>query len=140
MGLLEIQEWILQEVSGRWCKRSMKVYILPQCLTLSIDALKVPIVSPYLLGRSSCGRRPSLLRSSSWLRGSWRRRAGIGGGGGSAAISFVGRFGRVGEGNLVTWSKQVSVRGFGTMPEMRHVCVALAVSRIVGLLCLAWPR
>ena len=28
----------------------LKGFILPQCLALPIDALKIPIVSPYVLG------------------------------------------------------------------------------------------
>ena len=70
-----------------------KVHILPQSLTLPIDALKVPVVSPCVLRRSSCRGRGSLLRSNSSLRGSRRRGARIRGCGGSSAISLVGRFG-----------------------------------------------
>ena len=51
--------WRYKSRSCQWSvtrcwKRSIKVYVLPQCLALPIDALKVPVVSPYLLGRSSC--------------------------------------------------------------------------------------
>ena len=28
----------------------------------------------------------------------------------------------------MTWTKQISIRSFGTVPEMRHVFVALAAS------------
>ena len=42
----------LQVVSRSWDIRSLGGYILPQCFTLPIDALKVPVVSPYVVGRS----------------------------------------------------------------------------------------
>ena len=135
MGLLVTQEKILQVVSRSWDIRSLEGYILPQCFTLPIDALKVPVVSPYVVGRSPGGRRGSLLTSSSRLRGSWRRRTRIGCGGWSAAISFLGRFGGVGEGDLVPWSEH-TIRCFWSVPEMmRHGC-----NKIVGLSLLGLGR
>lgn len=101
VGRWEIREWILH---GQLVLVPKEHYILPQSLTLPVDSLKITIVTPYVRGRSS-RRRASLLRSF-WLGGRGSR---VGRGGGSTTISFVGRFGRVGKGDLVDWTEHVAV-------------------------------
>ena len=54
MGLLVTQEKILQVVSQSWDIRNSEGYILPQRFTLPIDALEVPVISPYVVGRGPC--------------------------------------------------------------------------------------
>ena len=84
-----------------------KVFLLPQCFTLPIDALKVP----RLWTSSPAGFSGGYLRSPCWgvVDGRGLRPA-VGGAGGTAAVSLVGgALGGIRKGDLVAWRKHVIV-------------------------------